>query len=121
VGVSPARSAVRAGKMPTPRKDDQRFLPRAIRPLRLLAKPEEIRVIVTPSHDLDGRPVSFTTHQGKVHRLEHAVGPERIAGQWWVGHDKTRDYFDVEDSTGKRFWIFRVLQSARWFVQGHFE
>jgi protein ImuB len=87
----------------------------------LLAKPEEIRVIVTPSHDLDGRPVSFTTHQGKVHRLEHAVGPERIAGQWWVGHDKTRDYFDVEDSTGKRFWIFRVLQSARWFVQGHFE
>src|SRR5439155_14773658 len=108
----------------TPRKptaDHQRFLPRVIRPLRLLQKPQEIRVIVTPSHDLDGKPVSFTTHDGSVHRLEDALGPERIAGQWWTGHDKTRDYFDVEDATGKRFWIFRVLQTARRFLHEHFE
>jgi protein ImuB len=96
-------------------------MPRSIRPLRLVPNPEEIRVIVTPSDDLDGKPFSFTTRDGTVHRLEHALGPERIAGRWWAGHDKIRDYFDVEDTTGKRFWIFRVLQSARWFVHGYFQ
>jgi protein ImuB len=113
------------GKTPTPRlkptADNERFFPREIRPLRLLKSPQEIRVIVTPSEDLDGKPVSFTTRDGKVHRIEHSLGPERIAGQWWVGHDKTRDYFDVEATTGKRYWIFRVLQSARWFLHGYFE
>ena len=76
--------------------------------------------MVTPSHDRDGKPILFT-HHGEVHRLAHAVGPERIAGQWWQGHFKTRDYFDVEDEQGKRFWIFRVGETGRWFLHGEFE
>ena len=116
----------RVGEAPTPRShkttaDNQRFFPREVRPMRLLKKPQEIHVIVTPSDDLDGKPVSFTTADRTVHRVRHALGPERIDGQWWTGHDKTRDYFDVEEETGKRFWIFRVLQSSRWFIHGHFE
>jgi protein ImuB len=91
-----------------------------IRPLHLLNWPQEIGVIVTPSHDRDGRPVSFTW-QGSVHRLLHSTGPERIAGQWWQGHHKTRDYFDVEDSDGARFWIFRVMETGKWYVHGEFE
>jgi protein ImuB len=69
-----------------------------------------------------------------VHRLIAAVGPERIAGEWWRGHDKTRDYYDVADESGKRFWVFRVVTrkvvkgaggpevraSSRWFCHGVF-
>jgi protein ImuB len=101
-----------------------RTLNSVLRPLHLFNHPEQIHVIVTPSHDQDGKPVQFTRPEcgGAVHRLSHATGPERIAGQWWRGHDKTRDYFDVEDeSTGERFWIFRVQETGRWFVHGEFE
>jgi protein ImuB len=91
-----------------------------IRPLHLLNMPEPIGVIVTPSHDRDGRPVSFSW-RGQVRRIVHSTGPERIAGQWWRGHRKTRDYFDVEDPDGKRCWIFRVMETGKWYVHGEFE
>jgi protein ImuB len=87
-----------------------------VRPLHLLHWPTEIGVIASPSHE----PASFT-HRGEVHRLIHSTGPERIAGQWWEGHHKTRDYFDVEDAVGKRFWIFRVAESGKWYLHGEFE
>jgi len=89
-------------------------------PMRLYETPLEIRAMVSPSHDRDGRPISFTLER-EVHRLVHAIGPERIGGQWWEGHDKTRDYFVVEDEEGRRFWIFRVMQSSRWYLHGEFE
>ena len=76
-------------------------------------------MVVSPSADGEGLPVTFT-HEGEVHRLAHADGPERIDGLWWEGHDKTRDYYDVEDEHGNRFWIFRVVQSGRWFLHGVF-
>jgi protein ImuB len=75
--------------------------------------------MVSPSDDRDGRPILFR-HDNEVHRLTHAVGPERIGGEWWRGHRRTRDYFDVEDADGKRFWIFRVNDSHRWFLHGTF-
>ncbi len=56
-----------------------------------------------------------------MHRLDHVRGPERITGQWWNGRWKTRDYFDVLDVGGNRYWIFRVAQSGRWFLHGIFE
>jgi hypothetical protein len=43
-----------------------------------------------------------------------------VAGVWWTGHDKTRDYFDVVDHAGRRFWVFRALPSRRWFLHGAF-
>jgi protein ImuB len=97
---------------------------RTVRPLHLFDWPEEIHVMVSPSHDMDGFPIQFSRPScgGATHRLSHAIGPERIAGQWWRGHDKTRDYFDVEDeSSGERFWIFRVQETGKWFVHGEFE
>jgi protein ImuB len=89
------------------------------RPLQLLPEPVEIRAIVTPSEDRDGRPVLFRLGRD-VHELRHAIGPERISGEWWRGHDKTRDYFDVEDPAGKRFWVFRVNETNRWYLHGVF-
>ncbi len=91
-----------------------------VRPLHLLDRPREIRVMVSPSDDRDGKPVLFA-HCGDAHRILHSVGPERIAGQWWQGHFRTRDYFDVEDEQGKRSWIFRVQETGKWFLHGEFE
>jgi protein ImuB len=90
---------------------------KAARPLQLLPVPAPIRVIATPSSDGDGRPASFI-HDGVDRSIVHATGPERISGQWWEGQNKTRDYFDVEDAEGRRFWIFRVMETMRWFLQG---
>ena len=100
-------------------------LPR--RPLTLFPTPIEIRVICEPSDDRTGEPRQLNW-QGNVHRLTHAVGPERLAGEWWRGHRHTRDYYDVEDEAGRRFWLFRVLHTrsddaivARWFLHGRFD
>jgi protein ImuB len=90
------------------------------RPLHLLAEPIEIHVMVSPSEDRDGRPILFRFDH-HVHELTQTVGPERIAGEWWHGHHRTRDYFDVEDQTGKRFWLFRVQETSRWYLHGEFE
>jgi protein ImuB len=91
-----------------------------LRPLRLLRQPRCIRVMVRPSESLDGAPISFTD-RGDVHRLTHIRPPERITGQWWNGRWKIRDYFDVLDAQGDRYWIFRVVQTGRWFLHGIFE
>jgi protein ImuB len=92
----------------------------APRPLCLLPSPRLIAVMVTPSESRDGRPVAFTD-SNQAHRLAHVRGPERIAGQWWNGSGKTRDYFDVADAAGGRFWVFRVMESNQWYLHGIFE
>jgi protein ImuB len=88
-------------------------------PLCLLPVPREAKVIVSPSHDLDGRPVWIDVDRD-ARAIVHACGPNRVAGEWWAGHLRTRDYFDVEDEQGRRMWIFRVLENGRWFVHGSF-
>jgi protein ImuB len=90
------------------------------RPLVLQSPPVELRVMVAPSHDADGAPLSFN-FQGTLHTVKYAFGPERIAGQWWEGHNKTRDYFDVADEAGRRYWMFRVQETGKWFLHGRFE
>ena len=90
------------------------------RPLRLFPCPAELAVMVTPSHDADGRPAAFV-HDRQMHTVVHCRGPERIGGLWWQGHDKTRDYFEVEDPTGRRFWIFRVLETRKWYLHGSYQ
>jgi protein ImuB len=42
-----------------------------------------------------------------------AEGPERIAPEWWrlspasPRPPRTRDYYRIEDETGRRYWLFR--------------
>ncbi len=97
------------------------------RPLTLFPTPIEVRVLCEPSDDRTGRPRQFAW-QNRVHPLVHIVGPERIGGEWWRCHRHTRDYYDVEDDAGRRFWLFRVLHMredetvfARWFLHGRFD
>ena len=115
VALSLSKSSTGVKSKPVDELD--RTPPSAHRPLRLLQTPTEIGVILSPSDDRDGRPVAFT-YEYHVHPLARAIGPERISGLWWTGHEKTRDYFEVEDRVGECFWIFRTLPSFRWFVHG---
>ena len=63
-------------------------------------------------------------------RVKRADGPERIYGEW-IRRDAemsaVRDYFQVEDEAGERFWLFRTGDgedpasgSHRWFLHGVF-
>ena len=74
-------------------------VPRAVeRPLWLLARPQRIR-----------------NHGQKLR------GPERIETGWWDGHEVTRDYFDVRDAEGTRFWVYRERNAPHgWYVHGIF-
>jgi len=100
--------------------------PRFPRPLRLLPRPDAITAIAPVPDD----PPVFFTWRGQGHRIAHATGPERIARDWWchmpdpARHEaeRLRDYYEVEDSAGARFWVFRagLKHPARWFLHGFF-
>ncbi len=89
------------------------------RPLYLFPEPTEIQCIALALHG-DIIPSSFV-HQASRFKVVRMLGPERISGQWWRGRSKTRDYFDVEDAYGKRLWIFRVLETSKWYLHGIFD
>jgi protein ImuB len=88
-------------------------------PVRMFAAPREVRVMVSPHEDREGRPIAVWW-KGREFRITHAAGPRRIAGEWWRGHDKTRDYFDAETEQGRRLCLFRVVESGRWWWQGEY-
>jgi protein ImuB len=74
----------------------------ALRPQRLLDVPEMIAVIyATP----EGLPRRFVWRRA-VHDVARAEGPERISPEWWRERSvaRLRDYYRVEDRTGRRFW-----------------
>jgi len=96
------------------------------RPARLLPIPEPIETVAL----LPDQPPVVFTWRGIGHRVNRADGPERVFGEWWKrdAESKTvRDYFQVEDCSGERFWIYRsgngedvTTGSHRWFLHGIF-
>jgi protein ImuB len=95
------------------------------RPIRLLPRPEPVDVIATEVPE--GPPVNFRWRR-TLHHVARAEGPERIAPEWWreKADAPTRDYFRVEDETGRRFWLYRQglygasKEMPRWFMHGIF-
>jgi protein ImuB len=96
------------------------------RPSRLLPVPEAIETLaLLPDHP----PVHFTW-RGIRRRVKRADGPERVFGEWWKRDAEliaVRDYFQIEDEAGERFWIYRAgdgedkaTGSQRWFLHGIF-
>jgi protein ImuB len=96
------------------------------RPPRLLHPPRPIEAVALLP---DQPPVRFTWRR-VAHRVRQADGPERVFGEWWRSENEiasVRDYFQVEDEAGQRFWIFREGdgQDAEtggldWFLHGFF-
>ena len=87
------------------------------RPLRLLKHPVALTAVsVIP----DGSPLRFRSG-GQEHRIAQSWGPERIETGWWRGSHIGRDYYHVETTAGRRYWLFRQLRDGRWFVHGTFE
>jgi protein ImuB len=98
------------------------------RPLRLFAHPESVEVMAEVP---DGPPVRFRWRR-RLHDVKRVEGPERIEPEWWSDNDPgargTRDYFRVEDTDGRRFWLYRdgLYDGAartgppRWYVHGLF-
>lgn len=96
-----------------------------LRPLRLFDHPEEIRVLYAVP---EGPPAQFVWRR-ITHRITRFAGPERIAPEWWNDRPGTRlrDYYRIEDQSGRRFWIYRDGvwgdergETPRWFVHGVF-
>lgn len=97
---------------------------RGERPLRLFTRPEPVEVTAEVPH---GPPLSFQWRR-LGHRVARAEGPERLTPEWWIDGEEaqTRDYYRVEDSQGRRFWLFRQGLYERgsghpgWFMHGIF-
>ena len=95
------------------------------RPSRLFAPERVETVALLPDHP----PASFTW-RGIRRRVRRADGPERVFGEWWKRDAESaavRDYFQVEDDAGERFWLFRTgdgedpgTGAQRWFIHGIF-
>ncbi len=53
-----------------------------------------------------------------------AIGPERIAPQWWLDDPNwrsgLRDYWRIHTHQGRRLWLFFTPQQPCWFAQGEF-
>lgn len=103
------------------------------RPVRVLAQAEQVSVIAQVP---DGPPLQFVWRR-RLRKVVRADGPERIAPEWWTwlpaasgarsSPPRTRDYYRVEDSEGRRYWLFREGlygddhgAAPGWFVQGLF-
>ena len=96
------------------------------RPTRLVHPPQPVETVsALPDHP----PAAFVWRRHR-HRIRRADGPERITGEWWRRDAETaavRDYWQVEDEAGRRFWLYRrgdgqdaATGDLRWFLHGVF-
>ncbi|MDF3078621.1 MAG: polymerase family protein [Sphingobacteriaceae bacterium] len=91
------------------------------RPSLLLPKPERIEVTAL----IPDYPPMLFIYKGEKHQIAKADGPERIEREWWLDEGEHRDYYQVEDEAGRRYWLFRSGHysgdhSKQWFIHGFF-
>ena len=105
---------------PAPAGSGQNWPRTPPRPTRLFPVPEPVEA---EPEAADGPPASFRW-RGRQHRVAGAEGPERIAPEWWRNDPAwasgARDYWCIEDETGRRFWLCRTDRPAEWRLHGLF-
>ncbi len=85
------------------------------RPSMLFEQPEPAEAIALQPD----RPPSYLHWRGEGRELKAGYGPERTVTAWWNDREMSaRDYFKVQLQDGTWLWVFRVLESGRWFVHG---
>ncbi|WP_212004213.1 DNA polymerase Y family protein [Chitinophaga sp. HK235] len=91
-----------------------------MRPVSLLGAPVRIEV----SAPIPDYPPMLFIHKGKIHKVVKADGPERIEREWWIEKGLQRDYYQVEDEEGGRYWLFRSghygEHKPEWYIHGYF-
>ncbi len=100
--------------------------PNLPRPTRMLTPPQPVEAIAM----LPDQPPAVFTWRRVRHRIRRADGPERILGEWWRHDGEThasRDYWQVEDEDGRRFWLYRsgdgvdpATGNLNWYLHGFF-
>ncbi|HEX8443395.1 MAG TPA: DUF6504 family protein [Allosphingosinicella sp.] len=126
---------VRAVESDVPERSLRRVAPLAAtsswpdwaRPIRLLVPAERVEGVMAELPDHPPRRFSW---RGRTYRVARADGPERIHGEWWKHSgeaDAVRDYFQIEDDSGHRFWLYRRgdgldprTGDLSWHMQGLF-
>lgn len=87
------------------------------RPAYLITPPQPLKAIAA----LPDKAPAQITWQGRRHKILRGIGPERIALEWWQdsthSDQAARDYFRVQDETGRWLWIFRD-STGEWFLHG---
>jgi protein ImuB len=124
VGVPPTPNPSPQGGGESAQRLWRSSTPPAPRPLLLLPRPEPAEVVALIP---EGPPRQFRW-RGVRHQVAHTQGPERIAPEWWLasaGDAAERDYYTVEDSAGRRFWLYRAGRYGstvppQWFIHGVF-
>ena len=115
----------------------------APRPSILLPEPELVRGITQSPEGM----LSAFHWRGAAMQVTASFGPERIEPEWWRGRTvgesdeigKTsremrggvraevcdnnivgggKDYFRIQDDRGRWLWMYRNVQTGRWFVHG---
>ncbi|MBV1865042.1 MAG: DNA polymerase Y family protein [Rhodobacteraceae bacterium] len=77
-------------------------------------------------YESTARPPTSFRWRNRAFHTRHAVGPERIAPEWWLDDPNwrsgTRDYWQVGTDRGDRLWLFQTKgpQAGGWFCQGCF-
>ena len=90
------------------------------RPSYFLNQPQAANVVAL----LPDAPPAQITWEGRRLKIIHGSGPERICPEWWLSGlpqqsaAEARDYFKVQDETGRWLWVFRDRETSSWFVHG---
>lgn len=91
------------------------------RPLVMLHPPEPVASIAGAG---DAPPWRLTW-RGQDFTVIASIGPERIAEAWWAGSGgpapgqaAARDYFKVQEQSGRWLWVYRRTGTAHWFIHG---
>ncbi len=92
---------------------------RSARPLRLLPEPLEV------TESLRGGATDFTRSVirafGTSWSIAEQTGPERIVTAWWSDSPCARDYYRLLAACGSRLWVYRQLDTDRWYLHGFFD
>ena len=97
---------------------------RPLRPVRMFQHPHTVETEIPTEVAAEGGPPAAFRWRGRRHAVRGAEGPERVAPEWWrmdpAWASGARDYWRIEDETGRRFWLSRTVRPPEWRLHGLF-